>query len=331
MKSGKFLAFRTTVAAGLFAACTLVTTLSAGVAHAQAYPTRIVTIVVGFPPAGPLDWMARVLAPKLQERWGQTVIVNNHPGAGGLLAIQAVQKAPPDGHILTPHTQQAALIPLFAKQADIDPGRNLQPLGSVFYTPYLIVANAQAPAKNLREFIAYVKANPGKFNAALATNTGHYLDSIAFTKAAGMDMAYIPYGGGAGVTQSVAANETQLALTTGGMSGFIQAGKVTPLAVTGSSRVSAFPDVPTVKEAAGFDFIGTVDFGYWTTQGTPRPIVDKMTRDIAEIMSTAEIKDAIRKQGFEPAIQSPDVWLAKTVAEVRRAKEIAAAAGITPQ
>ena len=300
-------------------------------APAQNFPTKTVTIVVGFAPGGPLDWMARVMQPKLSDKWGQPVVVENRPGAGGQIAVQMVQKAPPDGHILTPHTQQVALIPLFSKQADIEPGRNLQPLGTVFFTPYLIVQSGALPTKTLREFIAYAKANPGKLNNSLATNTGQYLDGVAFAKAAGIELAPIAYGGGAGVLQAVASNEAQIGLTTGGTAGFIKAGKMVPLAVTSTARFSNYPDVPTVKEAAGLDFVATVDFGYYTTQGTPTAVVDKLTRDIGQAMSTDDIKDAIRKQGFEPGLQTADQWLAKTQAELRKAKEIAAAVGITPQ
>jgi tripartite-type tricarboxylate transporter receptor subunit TctC len=304
---------------------------SAPQAQAQAWPTHTVTILVGFPPGGPLDWMARVVQPKLSEKWGQSVVVENKPGAGGLIAVQQVQKAPPDGTVLTPHTQQMALLPLFMKQADVEPGRNLQPLGSVFFTPYLIVTSGALGPKTLRDFIAYAKANPGKLNNSLATNTGQYLDGIGFAKAAGLQLAPIGYGGGAGVLGAVASNEAQLALTTGGTAGFIAAGKMVPLAVTSAARVSQFPNVPTVKEAAGFDYVSTVDFGYYTTQGTPAAVVEKETRDIAQAMDSEDIKEAIRKQGFEPAIQSADQWLAKMQTELRRAKELAAAAGITPQ
>jgi tripartite-type tricarboxylate transporter receptor subunit TctC len=307
--------------------------LSAGPALSQTFPSKPVTIIVGFPPAGPLDWMARVVAPKLQERWGQPVIVDNRPGAGGLLAVQAVQKAAPDGHILTPHTQQVALIPLFVKQAEIDPGRNLQPLGTVFTTPYIVMTNSQTPAKSLREFIAYAKANPGKMNNTVASQTGQHLDSIAFVKALGIDLAHISYKGGAATNAAVLSNEAQLTLTAsaGLVDGQIKAGKLVALAVTSPARFSLFPDVPTVKEAAGVDFRATVDFGYFTTQGTPRTVVDKLTRDIAQAMDTPEIREQIRKQGYEPQNLSADAWLAQTNAELRRAKEIAAGAGITPQ
>jgi len=332
MLSGK-MANRAILGGGMLAAFAAVNLLSIGTVQAQAFPSKPVTILVGFPPAGPLDWMARVLAPKLQERWGQPVIVENRPGAGGLLAIQAVQKAPADGHVLTPHTQQAALIPLFVKQAEIEPGKNLQPLGSVFTTPYVIFTNAQTPAKNLREFIAHAKANPGKLNSALASQTGQYLDGIGFAKAAGVEIVPISYKGGAATNTALLANESQLGLTAsaGSIDPHFKAGKLTALAVTSTKRFSLYPDIPTVREAAGFDFLASIDFGYYTTQGTPRAVIDKLTRDIAQAMDTPEIREQIRKQGYEPQNLSADEWLAKTVAEVRRAKEIAQAAGVTPQ
>lgn len=323
--------FRATVSAAAVASFLI----GAGIeqSQAQTFPTKPVTILVGFPPAGPLDWMARVVAPKLQEKWGQPVIVENRPGAGGLLAVQAVQKAPADGHILTPHTQQVALIPLFAKQADIEPGKNLQPLGSYFSTPYIVMSSAETPAKNLREFVAHAKANGGKLNFAVVPQTGQYLDSIALTNALGINLALITYKGGAASNAAVLANESQLALTAsaGLVESHIKAGKLVALAVTSNSRFSLFPDLPTVREAAGVDFVSTVDFGYYTTQGTPKAVVDRITRDIAEAMDTAEIREQIRKQYYEPRFLSAEAWLEKTVAEVRKAREIARAASIAPQ
>src|SRR5262249_46518186 len=126
-------------------------------------------------------------------------------------------------------------------------------------------------------------------------------------------------------------NETQFAMVAGGIKGLVQAGKMTALAVTSASRVSIYPEVPTVKEASGIDYVEASYFGYYTTQGTPTPVADKLTRAIIEIMSTEANKDLIRKQGFDPDIQSADQWLEKTLAYVRRAKAIAVAVGVTPQ
>jgi tripartite-type tricarboxylate transporter receptor subunit TctC len=300
-------------------------------AGAQAYPGKPVVFIVGYQPGGPNDWMARVLAPVLQSRWGQPVIVENRPGAGGLIALQAVQKAPPDGTLIAPQTQAVAMLPLFVKQADIEPGRNLQPLGRVFSTPYLIVVSAAAPGKTLSEFVAHAKANPGKLNAALAAQTVQYLDSLSFMKAAGINLQVINYKGGIDSVTSILTNESQILLATGLLDPHIKSGKMRPLAVTSASRFPVYADLPTVKEAAGFDFVATVDFGYYTTQGTPKPVVDKIARDIAEGMDTQDMKAQLLKQGFQPDPLSPEDWQRKVMVDLQRAREIAQAVGITPQ
>jgi tripartite-type tricarboxylate transporter receptor subunit TctC len=318
------------LAAGLLiAACA--GALGSSPARAQAYPTHQVTIMVGFLPGGPIDWMARVLAPVLQKKWGQPVIVENRAGAGGILAVQAVQKAPPDGHVLMAQTQAMAMLPLFMKQADVEPGRNLQPLGRVFDTPYVIVTSAASPGKTLREFLDYAKANPGKLNAALAAQTVQYLDSESFIKAAGVNMQVINYKGGIDAVTSILSNESQILMATGLLDPHIKAGKMKALAVTSASRFPIYPDLPTVKEAAGFDYVTTVDFGYYTTQGTPKPVVDKMSHDIAEAMDTPDMKEQVMKQGFQPDFLSADEWQRKIANDLRRAKDIAQSAGITPQ
>ena len=320
------------LATGVLSVCLAVGALSSGSAIAQTYPTKPVTILVGFPPGGPLDWMSRVLAPKLQERWNQTVIVENRPGAGGLLAVQAVQKAPPDGHMFMPHSQQVAMVPLFVKQAEIDLGRNLQPLGRLFWSPYTVAASAKAPGNNLREFIAYAKANPGKVNFAAIAQAGQYFDSVAMARVAGIDVVQVPYKGAAAALTALLADESQVNLaTTAGIDAHFKSGKLKPFAVTGETRFSAYPDIPTVKEATGLDFVATVDFGFFTTQGTPRPTVDRLYRDMVDVFGTPDMKEKIRQQGFEFGTMSPDDWMAKGNFEVRRAKDIAQAANITPQ
>lgn len=316
----------------LSAGMALAGALCSATAVAQQFPTKPITILVGFPAGGVLDWMARALGPKLTERWGQPVVVENRVGGGGLVAIQAVQKAPPDGHILTTHTAQVALLPLFVKDADVVPGKNLQPVTTAFYAPYALITNTQTPAKNLREFITHVKANPGKLNFAYVPLTGQQLDSIAFARTTGMDIALIPYKGGVPALTALFANEAQFYFGAAfGLDGHVKAGRVTPLAVTGATRFPQLPDVPTIKEAIGIDFVSVVDYGYYTTQGTPRPVLDKLSRDIADVMQSAEMKDQIRKQGYEPRAIPSEEWLVKITAEVRHATELAQAAGIKPQ
>jgi tripartite-type tricarboxylate transporter receptor subunit TctC len=318
-------------AVALFAACAGVA-MSAVPVLAQQFPNRPVTILVGVPPGGPFDFLGRAVAPRLQERWGQPVVVENRPGAGTLLSFQGVQKAPPDGHTIAIGTSGTYTIPLFIKQADIEVGKNLQPLLTVFSATSMLWTNNQVPAKNMRDFIAYAKANPGKINFVTIQGTSYELDVIAFAEGAGIKTAFIPYKGSGPSIASLVANETQLFLSSpGGMTGLIAEGRVVPLATAGAARLPNFPDVPTVKEAAGFDYDVTLDYGYVTTQGTPRPTIDRITKDIAEIMGSPEMREQIVKQGYNPRIILTDELTASIASYVRRYRELAQRHGIKPQ
>jgi tripartite-type tricarboxylate transporter receptor subunit TctC len=304
----------------------------AGGALAQSYPSRTVTMVSAVPPGGILDWLARTMAAKLQERWGQPVIVESKPGAGGWIAIQAVQKAAPDGHTLFVFAQGAVSTGLFIKDASFTPGTNIQALTPAFYAPYVIIIHPSVPAKNLKDFIAYAKANPGKLNWAAVPKSTQYLDTYSFVKRAGIDVVLVPYQGGAPSLRSLLANETQAYFgATLGLEQQVQGGKVVALAVTSAKRYPLLPEIPTVKEAIGLDMDTSVQYGFFTTQGTPKAVVDKIAKDMTEIVSNPDLRAQIQKQGYEPLTMSPEEWTRSMLAEYAVARATADAAGIKPE
>ena len=301
-------------------------------ALAQNYPVKPVSIVVGVPPGGATDWMSRTLAQQLQEKWKQSVVVDNKPGAGGKIANEYVGRATPDGHTLLNATSIIAAGQVFDKDKSFDAEKQLAPLATMMYAPYVIIVPADMPAKSLGEYFAFAKANPGKLNFAAVTNTGQMLDSFALFQQAGVQITVVPYNGGAPALRAVVANEVQGYFgAVFGMQAQIIGGRIRALAVTSARRFSQLPDIPTVKEATGMDFDAGVQYGFATTAGTPRDVVAKIAADILEVVKRPEIMDAIRKQGYEPSSLGVEEFTRLMNREARRAVETARLANIQPQ
>jgi tripartite-type tricarboxylate transporter receptor subunit TctC len=253
--------------------------------------------------------MARTFGGKLQERWGQPVVVENRPGAGGWIATRALQAATPDGYTLLAHSNGAYSITLFNKEADVRPGVNIQPLASVMVTPYGLLVNTAIPGKTARDFVAYAQANPGKLNVVVAPQSEPWIMVHDFLKQTGINAVVVPYVATAALQQALMANEGQFALLTPfGAKALVNSGKVAILAVTGSNRFPSIPDVPTVKEALGFELDYTVEFGFFAPQMTPKAIVDKLSNEVVDIASNTEIQATIRKLGYEPLPVKADAW-----------------------
>jgi tripartite-type tricarboxylate transporter receptor subunit TctC len=259
-------------------------------------------------------------------------VVENKAGAGGWLAIQHVQKATPDGYTLMANGSITVDMPLFNKEARFKPGTDVQAVGAVFYAPYVMFTNTQVPVKNLREFIAYVKANPGKLNWAVAPNTGQHLDTYGFIKGNGLDMVIVPYQGGAANLRAVLNNEAQAYFGAAfGLEPQVKAGKITLLGVTSAGRFPLLPDVPSIKEAIGYDLDSVVEYGFFTTFGAPKAVVEKLEKEIHDIMAKTDVKEQIEKQGYAMRLLTAEQWTQSMTKEFARASAIAQAAGIKPE
>ena len=301
-------------------------------ALAQEYPSKPITILTSVNPGGVTDWQARTVGAHLNKRWGQPVVVENRPGAGGAVALQQLKRAAPDGHTLITASTASGMLPLFVKDTSYEPGKDIEPVQLAFYAPYVIITNTQVPAKTLKEFIDYARANPGKLNFAAVPNTSQHLDTLNFIRVTGVNIVTITYQGGAPALRALLANEAQAYFgAVFGLDQQVKAGKITPLAVTSSKPFPILPDIPTVKSAIGLDLDLTIRYGFATTAGTPKPIVDKLAREIADIVMKSEMNAQIRSQGYEPQVTTPEEFSAEMLRETRRAREIAQAAGIKPQ
>lgn len=274
---------------------------------AQGYPAKTVRIVVPFAPGGATDIVTRVLAQKLTETWGQSVIVENRSGAGGNIGAEAVATSAPDGHtlLMTSGSIVTANQHIY-KKMPFDPARDLLPITNVASGPQVIVVHPGFPAKSLKEFIDAARARPGALNfghAGIGTQT--HLAAENFLFAANLNVVSIPYKGeGPAMTDLVANQINMVTANIPGAIGFIQQGKLRALAVTGKQRSPQMPDVPTVAEALpGFENIGW--FGLMAPAGTPKEVVDKVYRDTAKILDTTEMRARFFVLGMAPVGNTP--------------------------
>jgi tripartite-type tricarboxylate transporter receptor subunit TctC len=260
------------------------------IAWAQAYPTRPVRIIVGFPPGGTSDIAARHVGQWLSERLGQPFVVENRPGGGGNIATEAVVKAAPDGYALLLVDASAAPNATLYDNLNFNFIRDIAPVAGIARVPAVMVVNPSVPANTLPEFIAYAKANPGKINFASAgIGSPPHLAGELFNMSAGVKMVHVPYRGGAAALTDLLRGEVQVMFTSVPTTEYIRAGKLRPLAVAGATRSAALPDVPTVA-----DFLPGYEAGTWNGVGapknTPAEIIDRLNKEINAAFADSQMK-----------------------------------------
>ena len=298
----------------------------AGVAVAQgAYPGRPVTLVVPFPPGGGTDTGARIVAQKLGAKWGQTVIVENKGGAAGMIGADMVAKAKADGYtLLMGNIGTQAINPSLYPKTPYDAATAFVPITLVAELPLAMMVNPAVPVKTAREFIALAKSEPGKLSYSSSGAGGApHLAAEMFKEATGTFIVHVPYRGGGPAIGDLLAGHVQLSfMTVLEASGHIKAGKLRALAVTGSKRVPALPDVPTLAEAAlpGFNSISWI--GMLAPAGTPREIVDKVSSDVREVLASDEVKLKLIELGAVPAGTTPAQFSALIDSDRKRYAQI---------
>ena len=295
--------------------------LVATAASAQTYPTKPIRLVVPFPPGGATDILARDVAQKLTEAWGQQVIVDNRPGAGGNIGSELVAKAAPDGYTLEMGTvgTHAINASLYAKMP-YDHVKDFAPVILVAGVPNVLVVNPALPANSVAELIAYAKANPGKLNFASSGNgTSIHLSGELFKFMAGVQMTHVPYKGSAPALQDLIGGQVQLMFDNLPPSlPQIKAGKLRALAVTSLARAPALPDVPTMAEAGLPGYEASSWFGVLAPAGTPPAIVAKLNAEIARWLATPEAKEKLSKQGANAAGGTPEDFAKHIAAETAK-------------
>jgi len=278
-------------------------------AVAQPYPSKPIKLVVPFPPGGPLDLAGRAIADHLAKAWGQPVVVDNKPGAGGNIGADLVAKSPPDGytivmgalstHAVNPH--------LFAKMP-YDALKDFAPVTLVATTPNVLVLNPTVKANDVRELIALAKASPGKLSFASGSNgsAGHLAGEL-FKTLAGIDIVHVPYKGGAPAMQDLLGGQVQFMFDNlANSTAQLKAGKLKAFAVTTAKRSALAPELPTMAEAGvpGFDI--STWYGIMAPAGTPPDVVKKLNAEIVRFLGSDEAKEKLKAQGAEPAPMSPE-------------------------
>jgi tripartite-type tricarboxylate transporter receptor subunit TctC len=302
----------------------------AGASWAQAYPTKPIRFIAPFAAGGALDTLTRTIAARMQESWGQPVVVENRTGAGGNIGADLVAKAAPDGYTLVMGTiaTHAINVSLYEKMP-YDAVKDFAPVTIAASINNSLSVHPSVPAKNVAELIAYAKASPGRLTFGSAgSGTSQHLAGELFKTMAGVDMVHIPYKGGAPAMVDLLAG--QISMTFGDIPTalpHIRAGKLRSLAVTGAKRSPLLPDVPTIAEQglAGFDV--TAWFGVFTTAGTPRPVVNQLNAEIVRILSLPEVRDKLIGIGMEPVTNSPDEFAAYVQSEIAKWARVVKASG----
>ena len=268
------------------------------VAWAQAYPTRPVRIIVGLPPGGATDIVARLIGQWLSERLGQPFVIENRPGAGTNIGTEAVVRAPPDGYTLLLVGRRNAINATLYDKLNFNFIRDIAPVAGIIRVPLVMVVNPSVPAKTVPEFIAYAKANPGKINMASAGigTPGHVAGEL-FKMMAGVDMVHVPYRGAAPALTDLLGGQVQVMFgTTVSSIEHIRAGKLRALAVTTATRSEALPDIPTVGEfVPGYE--ASAVFGIGAPRNTPAEIVDKLNKEINAALADPKIKARLADLG----------------------------------
>ncbi|MCC7082058.1 MAG: tripartite tricarboxylate transporter substrate binding protein [Burkholderiales bacterium] len=277
---------------------------------AQTYPARPVRIVVPFSPGGATDIVTRIVAQRLTDLWGQTVVADNRAGASGNIGGDIVAKAAPDGYtlLMTSGSIVTANQHMY-RRMPFNPDVDLVAITNVASGPQAVVVNANFPAKTLKDFIALAKAKPKTINFGSAgVGTQTHLAAENFVTAAGIDVTHVPYKGeGPAVADLVGG---QIHFVTANLSaaiGFVQQGKLRALAVTSKERAKQLPNVPAVAETLpGFENLGW--FGLMAPRGTPRNVIDKIYRDTAKVLQSAEVRGRFEQLGMQPVGNSPDAF-----------------------
>ena len=296
--------------------CIAFATLFAGAAAAQApYPARPVTMVVGFAPGGGTDTASRIIAKKLGENLGQSVLVENKPGAGGNIATDLVVKATPDGYtILLASVGSMAITPHLPPKPPYDPLRDLAPITMAVVFPNVLVIHPSVPANTLAEFVALAKAKPGSLNYGSSGigNAGHLAGEL-FRIYAKIDFVHVPYkGGGPATTDLLGGQITAIFATPASVVGHIKAGKLRALASTGAQRSLAMPEVPTIAESGYPGYEATNWYAYVAPVKTPKEILVRLNLALVKSLAAPEVREQLISHGLEPQPGTSEA-LAKTI------------------
>ncbi len=286
---------------------------------APPYPTKPIRIIVPFAPGGGTDVTARIFGQKFMETFGQNVVVDNRPGAGGNIGTELAARATPDGHTLLMVVSSHSINVSLYKKVAYDPVKDFAPVSLVAMAPSIFVSHPAAPFTSMRDLIAQAKAKPGQINyASPGSGTPQHLAMELFNVMAGVKILHVPYNGGGPATTATVAGQVPLlnsslpsALTQ------VRAGRLKPLAVTSPKRTPLAPDIPTVAESTSLtDYEADVYYGLLAPAGTPAAIVRRLNAEIERVLEIKEVRDRLVQIGFEPKRNTPEQFMDMIKAEI---------------
>jgi tripartite-type tricarboxylate transporter receptor subunit TctC len=308
--------------------------LGAGAARAQDYPSQTIKMIVPFVAGGPVDALARSIAPHLQARLNQNVIIENRSGGGTSIGVKAVAAAEPDGYTLLFSGPNVAYYPVLLPALDFDPAKSLLPVATAVTWSHVMAIAPSVPAKTMAEFIAYAKANPRALAFGFGLATMPHIIGEIFQKEAGVEFNDVPYRGGEGARADLLGGRIHVNIAPPPqLLPLIRDGRIRALAYTGATRSPDLPDVPTMIES-GLPQVGfhpDVWMGLFAPAGTPAAVVNRLNREMNATMQSAEMAPTLRRFGYEAKIATPEEFRSFFEAELRKWPPILRAAGIKPQ
>ncbi len=311
------------IIAALFAA-------AVGPVHAQGWPNKPITLVVPFPPGGGTDAFARPLSVQLSKQLGRSVIIDNRGGAGGTVGASVAAKQPPDGYTFFIGAVHHAIAPSFYPKLDYNIETDLVPLTVIANPPQVIVVNpTRVKADNFKDFLDFVRKNPGKLNYASAGNgTSHHLAGELFKIQSKTFIIHIPYrGAGPALNDLLAGNVDMMFDGLGSSAQHIRSGRIKPLAIASPKRSPAFPNLPTTAEVGMPDYVVSTWYGIWGVKGTPKEILDRMHSEVVKAVSSPEMREIWASQGSDTATMSQDQFAKFLTSEIKRWAQVTQASG----
>ena len=302
----------------------------AGSVQAQSYPSKSVRMLLAFPPGGPTDINARLFAQKFTEQTGQSFVVENRPGAGGNLAAGEAARAPADGYTIFYNTSAITIAPALYSSVQVDPVRGYAPVALTATVPLVLAIHPAVPAKNLQEFVAYAKANPGKlFYASSGSGTITHLAGALFTAQLGLQMQHVPYKGSAPALVDVVGGQTQMMIDTiSTVLPYARDNRLRPLAIAVTRRSPQLPEVPTLEEAAnlpGFEMSAWQ--GIVVPAATPKDIVARLNAEVNKAVQNPELRARLATGGSEPLGGTSEQYASYIKSELQRWTKVVKDAG----
>jgi tripartite-type tricarboxylate transporter receptor subunit TctC len=301
-------------------------------ASAQDYPAKPVHLLVGFPPGGAVDLVARLLQPRLAEAFAREIVIDNRPGAAGVLAAELIAKSVPDGYTIGLVNHAALVISPAMTKVPYDPLGDFTPIARVVQLQNVFLARPSLPARTLQELVALARAKPGSLNYATSGigSTGHLTGEL-FKQVAGIDWVHVPYkGGGPAMTDFLAGQVELFVATTSTAVPYLKQGRVRALAISGAVRAAALPDVPTVAESGWAGFESTAWFALVGPARLPQPIVERWHNEVAAVLALPQVKQGLVERGIDPFPGTPTELAGYLRAEIIKWTPIVRAAGLGP-